>query len=282
MYDRMSKYLSMILSPMKKTTLHIAKMDCPSEEQLIRMSLTDVADIYELKFDIANRQLVAYHNTDPLKILKAIEPLNFDSQITTTETIDDNTILDKNDNTQKEKKLLYQVLIINFAFFIIECTVGIFAHSVGLIADSLDMLADSFVYLLALSAIGTTVLYKKRVAFFAGITQLLLALFGIIEVVRRFINVENLPNHHLMIAMAFLALIANWLCLYLLSKNQNQEAHMKASMIFTSNDIIINIGVILAGILTLFIQSKYPDLIIGMIVFIIVLFGARNILKLAK
>ena len=246
---------------MKKTIFNIAKMDCPSEEQLIRMRLKDVSDIYELQFDIAGRCLTVYHDNQDTTILQVLEPLNFE---------------------RLEKRLLYQVLMINFVFFIIECSVGIFANSMGLIADSLDMLADSFVYILALSAIGMTLAYKKRVAFLAGITQIILALFGVIEVIRRFIGTEQLPNYQLMIGTAFLALIANWLCLYLLSKNQNKEAHIKASMIFTSNDIIINIGVIAAGALTLLTHSSYPDLIIGMIVFVIVLFGARNILKLAK
>ena len=60
------------------------------------------------------------------------------------------------------------------------------------------------------------------------------------------------------------------------------EAHMKASMIFTSNDVIINTGVIVAGVLVLLTQSKYPDLIIGAIVFLIVVRGAFRILKLGK
>jgi len=79
-----------------------------------------------------------------------------------------------------------------------------------------------------------------------------------------------------------LALIANSVCLYLLQKSKSEEAHMKATMIFTSNDIIINTGVILAGILVLLTQSKYPDLIIGSIVFLIVVRGALRILKLGK
>ncbi|CKK59750.1 cation transporter [Neisseria meningitidis] len=266
---------------MKKTIFNITKMDCPSEEQLIRMRLKDVSDIYELQFDIAGRCLTVYHDNQDTTILQVLEPLNFDSHIISTEVIVDKIVFNKPDE-HLEKRLLYQVLMINFVFFIIECSVGIFANSMGLIADSLDMLADSFVYILALSAIGMTLAYKKRVAFLAGITQIILALFGVIEVIRRFIGAEQLPNYQLMIGTAFLALIANWLCLYLLSKNQNKEIHIKASMIFTSNDIIINIGVIAAGALTLFTHSSYPDLIIGMIVFVIVLFGARNILKLAK
>jgi Co/Zn/Cd efflux system component len=57
---------------------------------------------------------------------------------------------------------------------------------------------------------------------------------------------------------------------------------MQASMIFTSNDIIINAGVIVAGFLVLFTNSKYPDLIIGSLVFFIVFRGAFRILKLSK
>jgi len=66
----------------------------------------------------------------------------------------------------------------------------------------------------------------------------------------------------------------------LLQKSKSKEAHMKASMIFTSNDVIINVGVVLAGILVLLTNSKYPDLIIGSIIFLIVTRGAFRILRL--
>jgi Co/Zn/Cd efflux system component len=57
---------------------------------------------------------------------------------------------------------------------------------------------------------------------------------------------------------------------------------MKASMIFTSNDVIINLGVIIAGILVHYLSSDKPDLIIGTIVFVLVSQGAFRILKLSK
>jgi Co/Zn/Cd efflux system component len=67
-----------------------------------------------------------------------------------------------------------------------------------------------------------------------------------------------------------------------LQKAKSNEAHMQASMIFTSNDIVINFGVIIAGIFVNWLQSGYPDLIVGMIVFIIVIRGALRILQLGK
>lgn len=53
-------------------------------------------------------------------------------------------------------------------------------------------------------------------------------------------------------------------------------------MIFTSNDIIINTGVILAGLLVAWLNSGLPDLVIGAIVFAVVCRGAFRILKLSR
>ena len=66
------------------------------------------------------------------------------------------------------------------------------------------------------------------------------------------------------------------------AKIKSEEAHIKASMIFTSNDVIVNLSVIVAGVLVYFTNSKYPDLVIGTIVFLLVAKGALRILKLAK
>ena len=151
----------------------------------------------------------------------------------------------------------------------------------GLIADSLDMLADSLVYGMSLFAVGGTLLRKKRIAKVAGYFQITLAIIGFSEVFRRFIGEEVLPDFSTMIIVSVLALIANGICLYILQKSKSkEEAHMKASMIFTSNDVIINVGVILAGILVNWSNSNKPDLIIGSIVFVLVVQGAFRILKI--
>ncbi len=85
-----------------------------------------------------------------------------------------------------------------------------------------------------------------------------------------------------MITVSIFALIANGLCLYLLQKSKSNEAHIRASMIFTSNDVIINLGVILAGGLVYLLNSNKPDLIVGTVVFVLVIRGAVRILKLSK
>ncbi|MEL7219927.1 MAG: cation transporter [Bacteroidota bacterium] len=264
---------------MYKTIYEIAKMDCPSEENLIRMKLDSIATIKHLDFDIANRKLSVFHEEEYETIEQAILSLNLGAQRTLTAKTDET---DFGDNPQ-QRKLLWTVLAINFAFFIIEMTTGLISDSMGLVADSLDMLADSFVYGISLLAVGGTVMLKKRVAKLAGYFQIILAIIGFVEVIRRVLGLEQLPDFSLMISVSILALLANACCLYLLQKSKSKtEAHMKASMIFTSNDVVINLGVIIAGVLVHVLESNKPDLIIGVIVFLLVIQGAIRILKLSR
>jgi Co/Zn/Cd efflux system component len=109
-----------------------------------------------------------------------------------------------------------------------------------------------------------------------------LAVLGFAEVIRRFVGHEETPDFRLMVIISLLALAGNAICLYLLQKSRNQEAHMQASMIFTSNDVIVNIGVIVAGIIVYLTASKLPDLIVGTIIFGLVGRGAYRILQLSK
>ncbi|TYA53124.1 cation transporter [Formosa maritima] len=263
---------------MQKTIFKISKMDCPSEENLIKMKLSDIDGIKKLDFDLEERTLIIYHNCNVDLISKSIKELKLNESLIGSEETD--TII--TESTKNQSKLLWTVLIINFAFFIVEMSTGLISKSMGLVADSLDMLADSFVYGLSLIAVGGTVLKKKRIAKYAGYFQITLAIIGIVEVIRRFLGYEALPVFSTMIIVSIFALIANGICLYLLQKFKSQEAHMRASMIFTSNDIIINLGVITAGVLVNWLHSGIPDLIIGIIVFGLVIQGAFRILKLSK
>ena len=264
---------------MYKTIFEITKMDCPSEENLIRMKLDGISSIANLDFDIPNRKLTVLYNEEIDEIEKSVFELNLGGKKISTEQTD-KTEFSENSN---QKKLLWTVLGINFTFFLIEMTTGIISKSMGLVADSLDMLADSFVYGISLFAVGGTLTRKKQIAKLAGYFQITLAIIGFIEVLRRFFGDEKLPDFWTMIIISIFALIANGICLYILQNSKSKkEAHMKASMIFTSNDVIINLGIIVAGLLVNWLNSSKPDLIIGTIVFVLVIQGAFRILKLSK
>ena len=180
-----------------------------------------------------------------------------------------------------QKRVLYWLLGINAVMFFVEMTVGILADSTALIADSMDMLADAVVYGIGIYAVGKSILHKAKAAQISGYFQLLLGVIILIDITRRlFLGSE--PISSLMIGMGFIALIANVACLAIIRNHKNDEVHMRASWIFSANDVIANMGVIIAGVLVVWLDSRVPDLVIGCIVSIVVLRGAWMILKDAK
>jgi Co/Zn/Cd efflux system component len=264
---------------MQKSVFLIRKMDCPSEEQMIRMKLDSLVEIKNLEFDIPGRKLAVIHTGGHERILATLETLNFNTSFVESGPADG---LYEPEDSAVQRKLLWQVLAINFFFFILEMTTGFLAGSMGLMADSLDMLADSFVYGLALLAVGAAVATKNRVARVSGFLQMALAVIGMAETIRRFTGTAIMPEFSLMIGISLLALIGNVTCLWLLQRSKSREAHMQASVIFTSNDVVVNLGVILAGGLVFLTASRYPDLIVGTIVFGIVVMGAVRIFKVSN
>ena len=264
---------------MLRSRFHIPQMDCPSEENLIRMRLGTLPAVAGLEFDLPGRELRVYHRGAVAPVTTALAGLDLGSRLVDSAPTD--TVPGQDERAQR--RLLWTVLLINFGFFVLEMVTGWLSHSLGLVADSLDMLADSVVYGLSLLAVGGSALRKRRTATAAGYLQLLLALLGFAEVVRRYFFGEALPGFRIMVGVSLLALAANAVCLVLLQRSrQREEAHLQASLIFTSNDIIINLGVILAAGLVAWLGSPLPDLLIGTVVFVLVLRGARRILRLGK
>ena len=83
-----------------------------------------------------------------------------------------------------------------------------------------------------------------------------------------------------MAVVSLFALAGNLACLYLLRKSRHGEVHMQASWIFTSNDAKANVGVMIAAGLVAVTDTRWPDLVIGAIVFLIVARGAWRIFRL--
>jgi Co/Zn/Cd efflux system component len=270
---------------MKKSVFNIPKMDCAAEEQLIRMKLEGTPAIERLNFDLAQRRLDVFHSGPVEPVAQTLDSLRLGSNLVNSAEVAESQNDELSELTQtgrSDRQLLIIVLIINAFFFLLELVTGFIARSMGLVADSLDMLADAIVYGLSLYALGRSATSRQRVARLSGYFQLALAVGGLFEVVRRFIGAEALPGFQTMIGISLLALVGNGTSLYLLQKSKSKEVNMQASQIFTSNDVIANIGVMVAGGLVYLTGSKLPDLIVGGLVFFLVAQGAFRILNLSR
>ncbi len=165
--------------------------------------------------------------------------------------------------------------------FLTEIVVGWLAQSMSLIADSLDMFADAAVYGVSLYAVGKASSDQTKSARLSGYLQLLLAVGAFVELARRFWFGSE-PEPPFMIGMAVVALIANVSCMVLLATHRHSGVHMRASWIFSTNDVIANLGVILAGLLVSWTHSRLPDLLVAAAIAMVVLIGAIRIVKLSR
>jgi len=177
-----------------------------------------------------------------------------------------------------ERKTLIVLLLINAFMFVTELMLGWLAQSTGLIADSLDMLADATVYGISLYVVGKGIVHQARAAQVSGYLQIILGVGVLFEVFRRLLFGSE-PQSTLIIIVGAIALLANIVCLVLIAKHRDGGLHMRASWIFSTNDVIANLGVIAAGVLVAILDSRIPDLIIGSIISFIVVRGGIKILQ---
>lgn len=263
-----------------RSTLRVSKMDCPSEENLIRTALRSLKGA-RLMFDLPGRTLVVEHEGPPQAVLQRLQPLQLGAELLHSEPLGaDEASEAARAEDAAHVRALQQLLAINAVMFVVELTVGWWAQSTGLMADALDMLADAAVYGTALLAVRRGASHQQAAARLAGWTQALLAVLALLEVARR-ASAGSEPVSALMIAVGGLALLANVACLLLIARHRDGGVHMKASYIFSANDVLANLGVIVAGALVWATGSAWPDLIIGGVIGVVVLLGARRILALA-
>lgn len=261
---------------MREAVFSVPEMDCPSEERLIRTALDGVAGIHGIECDLAARRVRIVHDTHEPELAARLAPLGLGATLVASS---DATTLPAPLDPAREAATLRLVLAINAVMFVVELGAGWLARSTGLVADSLDMFADAAVYGLALYAVGRSAAAKLRTAHLAGALQLVLALGALAEVVRRALAGSE-PEPPLMMAIAGVALVANAACLWLVARHRDGGAHMRASVIFSTTDVLANLGVIVAGALVALTGSEVPDLVAGTAIALLVAAGARRILRL--
>lgn len=180
-----------------------------------------------------------------------------------------------------ERNTLRWVLGINMVQVLVAGAVGIAAESTGLLGAALDNLADAGVYVVSLYAVGRSVVAKSRAARLSGVLLILLGLAVLLEVIRRYVTGSE-PVGLAMILTAIANAATNLINLRLLRSHREGGVHLKASWIFTSNDMLVNAGVVVSGVAVMVFASRLPDLVIGLVLVGIVVKGGWEILEEAS
>jgi len=163
----------------------------------------------------------------------------------------------------RQKSVLKMVMTINLVMFITEFTAGVIARSSGLLADSLDMLGDAIVYAFTLYVLDKNMRWRASAALLKG---LIITAFGLGVFIEAALKVftNMVPTATTMGWMGALALAANSTCLLLLMRHRHDDLNMRSTWICSRNDIISNVGVILAALGVGWTGTKWPDIAVGL------------------
>lgn len=178
----------------------------------------------------------------------------------------------------EQRRVLVVVLLINAVMFAIEFGAGMIAGSTALMADASDMLGDALVYGVSLFAISRSNRWKAGAAAFKGAFILLLALGIVINIVVK-INSGVPPSSTLMLVFGGAALLANLVCLALLWRFRSHDVNMASTFECSRNDVISNVGVLVAAAAVAALASPWPDILVGALMAVIIFRSSVRVLS---
>lgn len=181
---------------------------------------------------------------------------------------------------QTHGRVLWIVLTINAVMFLVEGSAGVRAHSTSLLADALDMLGDALVYGFSLVVLARSSRWQAAASLAKGAFMLA---FGLGVLGEAFYKVFHpvLPSVQTMGTIGSIALGANLVCFYLLYRHRGDNLNMSSTWLCSRNDLIANVGVLLAAGGSYWLASPWPDIMVGGTIAFVFLISASHVVNRA-
>lgn len=175
------------------------------------------------------------------------------------------------------RRVLWIVIAINAAMFVVEMVAGQLAGSQALQADALDFLGDSVTYTITLFVIGMPLMWRARAALFKGISLGLMGLWVLGSTLYH-VLILGVPQAEIMGAIGLLAFTANIVSVLLLMKYREGDANVRSVWLCSRNDAIGNLAVVVAASGVWATSTAWPDLIVAGIMASLFLWSATQII----
>lgn len=179
------------------------------------------------------------------------------------------------------RKALWLVVALNLGFGLFEVGGGLWAGSQALLADSLDFLGDGTISLLGLLALAWGATARARVAYAQGLFLLALGI-GVVGVAIYRAWTATAPEAELMGVIGFAALAVNVTAALILSRYRKGDANVRAVWLFSRNDALANVAVIIAAGLVAWTKEAWPDLVVAAAIAGLFLHSALEIMRGAQ
>jgi Co/Zn/Cd efflux system component len=176
------------------------------------------------------------------------------------------------------RRVLWTVLGINTAMFLVEVGAGLATGSASLQADALDFLSDAANYAISLFVVGMALRYRASAALAKGATMGAFGLWVLATVIWHALH-GTLPSAITMGAVGFAALAANAASFGLLWAHRNGDANMRSAWLCTRNDVLGNLAVLLAALGVFGTSTGWPDVIVAAIMAALALQGSASVIR---
>lgn len=178
------------------------------------------------------------------------------------------------------KRRLWLVIALNAIMFVVEITAGQLAKSQALQADALDFLGDALTYGISLAVIGASIQVRTNAALFKGASLFLIGTWVLGSTIHRVFYVD-VPEAEVMGAIGFLALMTNLASVLILVRYKDGDANVRSVWLCSRNDAIGNVAVMIAALSVWGTASRWPDLIVAVIMSGLFLSSAVQIVRQA-
>ena len=162
--------------------------------------------------------------------------------------------------------------------FVVEGAAGLLAHSTSLLADGLDMLGDALVYGFSLFVLTRSMHWQAGAALAKGGFMLAFGLAVLAEAAYKTFH-PVMPSVGTMGVIGTAALVANIVCFCLLYRHRADNLNMSSTWLCSRNDLIANVGVLVAAGAAYLLASRWPDIIVGCIIAALFLRSAFSVLR---
>ena len=178
------------------------------------------------------------------------------------------------------RRVLWFVLAINAAMFVVEVGAGLAAGSASLQADALDFLGDAASYGISIFVVGMALRYRASAALAKGATMGAFGLWVVATVIWHVVH-GTLPSALTMSTVGLVALAANAASFGLLWAYRYGDANMRSAWICTRNDVLGNVAVLFAALGVFGSGTGWPDIIVAAIMAALALQGSANVVRQA-
>ena len=193
-------------------------------------------------------------------------------------------------NTDVHGKKLLWVTLINLGIMVLEIVGGLISNSLALLSDAVHKLGDTLSLVIAWLAnhfgkkqadFKKTFGYKRieiLAAFFNALLLVAICIFLLFEAYERFREPEAIRGG-LMLTVALIGLVADWICVLILQKNKKENINVKAAYLHLLGDTLSSVAVIIGGLAILLWDIVWVDPVVTALVSLYLMYHTWDVLK---